>query len=140
MELEHEAYWVTKFLNFDMQVTGEKRLLQVNELEEFCHATYENAKIYKEKIEKWHDKHILRFKFVLGQQVMLYNSQVCLFLGKLKSRWTGPFGVMSVSLFDAMEICKQNSQETFKVNGQKLKTYLESGIDRHTTTIKLRDP
>ncbi|KAG9444739.1 hypothetical protein H6P81_016079 [Aristolochia fimbriata] len=34
VELEHKAYWATKFLNFNVQKTGEKRLLDLNELEE----------------------------------------------------------------------------------------------------------
>ncbi|CAN6680009.1 unnamed protein product [Malus baccata var. baccata] len=33
-ELEHKAYWAIKHLNFDYQAAGEKRKLQLNELEE----------------------------------------------------------------------------------------------------------
>ncbi|KAI3463774.1 hypothetical protein Pfo_020437 [Paulownia fortunei] len=53
IELEHRAYWVI----------GDKRLLQLNEMEEFRLDSYENAKIYKEKTKQWHDKMILRRKF-----------------------------------------------------------------------------
>jgi len=38
-----------KLLNFDMQMAGKKRLLQLNEIEEFHNNAYENAKIYKER-------------------------------------------------------------------------------------------
>ncbi|KAE8668890.1 Chaperone DnaJ-domain superfamily protein, putative isoform 2 [Hibiscus syriacus] len=34
-ELEHKAYWAIKKLNFDAQLAGEKRLLDLNEMEEF---------------------------------------------------------------------------------------------------------
>ena len=38
--------------NFDMQTAGEKRLLQLNEMEEFHNNGYENAKIYKERTKR----------------------------------------------------------------------------------------
>ena len=47
--LEHKAYWAMQLINFDMQVVGEKRMLQLNEMEEFQNNAYENARIYKER-------------------------------------------------------------------------------------------
>ncbi|XP_041009474.1 uncharacterized protein LOC121253539 [Juglans microcarpa x Juglans regia] len=90
VELEHRAYWAIKKFNFDLKATREKRLLQLNEMDEFRNDTYENVKIYKEWMKKWHDKQILWREFVPGQQVLLFNSRLKLFPGKLRSRWTGP--------------------------------------------------
>ncbi|WRX31367.1 Reverse transcriptase domain - like 10 [Theobroma cacao] len=52
VELEHNAYWAVKKLNFDPQAAGEQRLLQLNELDEFRLQAYENAKLYKEKTKQ----------------------------------------------------------------------------------------
>ena len=77
----------------DSKVAGEKRMLQLSELDEFHNKVYENARICKEKTKVWHDKHIIRKEFEAGQRVLLFNSRLKLFPGKLKSRWSGPFTV-----------------------------------------------
>ena len=86
LELEYKAMWAIKKLNYDFQAAKEKRLLQMNELEDFRNETYDNARIYKDKTKKWHDQKILRREFKPREQVLLYNSKLKLFLGKLKSR------------------------------------------------------
>ncbi|XP_031259919.1 uncharacterized protein LOC116118085 [Pistacia vera] len=71
--------------------TGMSPYRLVSELDEFRHWAYESASLYKEKTKRWHDRHIVKREFELGQQVLVYNSHLCLFPGKLKSRWTGPY-------------------------------------------------
>ena len=78
--------WAIKKLNCDFQAAKERRLLQMNELEELRNEAYGNAIIYKEKTKKWHDQRIMRREFKAGEQVLLYNSRLKLFPGKLKSR------------------------------------------------------
>jgi len=47
-----------------------------------------NAKIYKERTKRWHDKRIKKKEFTLGDKVLLFNSRVKLFgHGKLQSKW-----------------------------------------------------
>ena len=43
VELEHRAYWGTRMLNMDSKVAGEKRMLQLSELDEFSNEAYKNA-------------------------------------------------------------------------------------------------
>ena len=66
--LENHAIWVIRNLNFNLKEAGEKRLLQLNELEEMHNDSYENAKIYKEKTKRWHDKQLLRKEFKVGDK------------------------------------------------------------------------
>ena len=116
LELEYKAMWAIKKLNFDFQAVKEKRLLQLNELEELRNEAYDNTKIYKDKIKKWHDQKILRKEFKVGDQVLLYNFRLKLFPGKLKSRWSGPYTIVAVNPFGAITL-KTNSGDEFKVNG-----------------------
>ena len=122
VELEHRAYWATRQLNMDSTLAGEKRLLQLSELDEFRNEAYENARIYKEKTKAWHDKHITRKEFMAGQQVLLFNSRLKLFPGKLKSRWSGPFTVTKVFSHGGAEV-SHPEKGTFTVATQRLKPY-----------------
>ncbi|XP_062085707.1 uncharacterized protein LOC133791808 [Humulus lupulus] len=53
VELEHRAYWALQQLNLDLQLAEEKRMLQLDELEEMRLFSYENAKLYQEKTKMW---------------------------------------------------------------------------------------
>ena len=123
LELEYKAMWAIEKLNFDFKADKEERLLQLNELEELRNEAYDNAKIYKDKTKKWHGQRILRREFEAGDQVLLFNSRLKLFPGKLKSKWSGPYTVVSSTTFGAVTLRTSNGEE-FKVNGQRLKHYL----------------
>ena len=75
-------------------------------------------------MKKVHDQSILRRSFEPGQKV-LYNSRLHLFPSKLKSRWTGPFIIRTVFSQGAIEIKDPKNGNTFKVNGQRVKPFLE---------------
>ena len=116
LELEYKAMWAIKKLNFDFKAAKEERLLQLNELEELRNEAYDSARIYKDKTKKWHDQRILRREFKAGDQVMLFNSRLRLFLGKLKSKWSGPYTVVLSTNFRVVTLRTSNHKE-FKVNG-----------------------
>ncbi|XP_074352727.1 uncharacterized protein LOC141691874 [Apium graveolens] len=136
-ELEHKAYWALKKLNLDMSTAGEKRVLQINELDEFRLQAYENNKLYKKKVKRWHDRRLVHKSFVSSQQVLLFNSRLRLFPGKLKSRWSGLFIVKTVFPHGAVEIFDKHLDQAFKVNGQRLKHYYGDTANREAVTAML---
>lgn len=128
VELEHKAYWAIKIFNFNLDKAGSLCKLQLNELEEIRHDAYKSARIYKERMKVFHDKNILRKTFEPSQKVLLYNSRLHLFPGKLRTRWTGPFIVKTVSPYGTVEIENPKNGNIFKVNGQRLKPFLDNFI------------
>nr|XP_028961481.1 LOW QUALITY PROTEIN: uncharacterized protein LOC103409283 [Malus domestica] len=141
MELEHKAYWAIKELNFSYDSAGEQRKLQLNELQEIRRDAYESSRIYKERTKAFHDSQILRKEFQPGQKVLLlFSSRLKLFPGKLKSRWTGPYLVTKIFPHGAVEISNGAQGNTFKVNGHRLKPYVESPFDTGYESLTLKAP
>ncbi|XP_057986696.1 uncharacterized protein LOC131171242 [Hevea brasiliensis] len=122
VELEHKAYWAIQTINFNLKTSGEKRLLQLNELEEIRQDAYENARILKDKTKRWNDRRISRKEIKEGDLILLFNSRLKIFSGKLRSRWSGPFKVTQVFPHGAAEVWSETFG-AFKVNGQRLKPY-----------------
>nr|GEW47348.1 reverse transcriptase domain-containing protein [Tanacetum cinerariifolium] len=69
-----------------IQTAGDHRKLQLNELSELHDQAYENSVIYKERTKKLHDSTIKNCIFNIGDQVLLFNSRLNIFSGKLKTR------------------------------------------------------
>ncbi|KAG7568017.1 Integrase catalytic core [Arabidopsis thaliana x Arabidopsis arenosa] len=122
IELEYKAAWAVKELNFNLKTAAERRLIQLNELDEIRHNAYENSRIYKERTKAYHDKKIVRKSFAPNDQVLLFNSRLKLFPGKLRSRWSGPFRVKEVRPYGAVVLLSNQGKE-FVANGQRLKPY-----------------
>ncbi|GJT22972.1 hypothetical protein Tco_0892909 [Tanacetum coccineum] len=122
LSLEHKAYWALKHANFDLKTAGDHRKLQLNELSELRDQAYENSLIYKEKTKKLHDSKIKNRIFNVGDQVLLFNSRLKIFSGKLKSRWSGPFTITEVYPYGTAKLSHTDGSN-FKVNCHRLKHY-----------------
>ncbi|RVW25252.1 Retrovirus-related Pol polyprotein from transposon 297 [Vitis vinifera] len=101
VEIEYKAWWAIKKLNMDLTRAGLKRCLDLNELEEMRNDAYLNSKIAKARLK---------------------NGMI---IGKLKSRWTGPFIIHEVHPNGVVEVFNPTGNQTFKVNGHRLKPFIE---------------
>nr|GFC22060.1 reverse transcriptase domain-containing protein [Tanacetum cinerariifolium] len=126
------AYWALKHVNFDLKTAGDHRKLQLNELSELCDQAYENSVIYKERLKKLHDSKIRNRIFNVGDQVLLFNSRLKIFSGKLKTRWFGPFTITRVFPYGTIEL-SQLDGSNFKVNGHRVKHYIGGDIPSNIT-------
>ncbi|XP_027348029.1 uncharacterized protein LOC113859458 [Abrus precatorius] len=105
VEIEHRSYWAVKSCNIALEQARIERKLQLQELDEIHLQAYENSRLYKEKVRRFHDTYILRKEFSVGQKVLLFNSRLKLI---------------------AVEIQDEATSRTFKVNGHQLKLFQES--------------
>nr|GEW42164.1 reverse transcriptase domain-containing protein [Tanacetum cinerariifolium] len=132
IELEHRAYWALKHVNFDLKTAGGHQKLQLNELSELRDQAYENPVIYKERLKKLHDSKIKNRIFNVGDQVLLFNSRLKIFSGKLKTRWSGPFTITRVFLYGTIELSQPDGLN-FKVNSHRVKHYFGGDIPSNVT-------
>ncbi|GJW22073.1 reverse transcriptase domain-containing protein [Tanacetum coccineum] len=122
IEFEHKAYWALKHANFDLKTVGDHQKIQLNELNELRDQAYENSLFYKERTKKLHDSKIKKYIFNVGDRVLLFNSRLKIFSGKLKTRWSEPFTITKVFPYGTIEL-SQPDGPNLKVNGHRVKHY-----------------
>nr|GEY49525.1 reverse transcriptase domain-containing protein [Tanacetum cinerariifolium] len=88
---------------------------------------YENYVIYKERMKKLHDSKIKNRIFNVGDQVLLFDSRLKIFYGKLKTRSSGPIIITRVFPYGTIEL-SQPIGLNFKVNDHRVKHYFGGGI------------
>ena len=137
IEVQYKAWWAIKKLNMDLSKVGLKRFLNLNEMEELRNDAYINSKIAKQRLKRWHDQLISHKQFQKEQKVLLYDSKLHIFPGKLKSRWISLFTIQEVYSNGVVELL--SSIGTFKVNGQRLKPFLEP-FSKDKEEINLLEP
>ncbi|RVW70081.1 Retrovirus-related Pol polyprotein from transposon 17.6 [Vitis vinifera] len=113
VEVEYKAWWAIKKLNMDLIKAGEKRFLDLNEMEELRNNAYINSKVAKQRMKKWHDQLISNKEFQEGQRVLMYDTRLHIFPGKLKSRWMARF-IHRVYSNGVVELLNSNGKDSFK--------------------------
>ncbi|XP_021991678.1 uncharacterized protein LOC110888460 [Helianthus annuus] len=115
-----------------MTEAARKRFFQIHELEELRDATYARSLGIKEKTKASHHRKLRKVKeFSKGNKVLLYNSRLKLFAGKLKSKWFGPYMVHYVFPYRVVEIMDESDGRSWKVNAHRLKHYIGGAIDKN---------
>ena len=80
-----------------------------------------NATTYKAKAKVFRDSHIIEKKFNVGQNVLLFYSNLKLFSSKLRFKWAGLFVVVRVYSHGVVDIQSLGRYKVLKVNEQPLK-------------------
>ena len=140
VEIEHRAYWAVKECNTNYDEAGQQRKLQLQELEEIRNHAYENEALYKAKSKAFHDGQLVHKKLKVGQKVLLFDSTLKLFAGKLRSKWVGPFVVVHIYSHGAVDIQSIETGKIFKVNGQRLKPFYEGFVPRSVEVDYVCEP
>nr|GEV02824.1 DNA-directed DNA polymerase [Tanacetum cinerariifolium] len=104
IELEHNAYWALKHVNFDLKTVGDHQMLQLNELNKLRDQAYENSWIYKEKTKKIQDS-------------------------KIKTAFSMTFTITKVFPYGTVEL-SQPDGPNFKVNGHRVKHYFGGDVPK----------
>ena len=88
-----------------------------------------------------HDKRIQKREFNVGDYVLLFNSRLRFFAGKLLSKWEGPYVIEEVYLSGAIKINNFEGTSPRVVNGQRIKHYiLGNPINVETNIIETVTP
>jgi hypothetical protein len=103
---------------------GAKRKTQLKELKELRHKADENNKLCKGRTKTNHDKYHAKKEFQVGQKVWTYKSRFRLIPGKFKYQWFGPCIITNVFPQGALEVHSPQKNQTFKVNGHRVKPYV----------------
>ena len=101
----------------------------------------------KKRVKRWHDKRIQKREFNVGDYVLLFNSRLRFFAGKLLSKWEGPYVTEEVYSSGAIKTNNAEGTNPKVVNVKRIKHYISSTpinvetniIDNVTSEEYIRD-
>jgi hypothetical protein len=80
--------------------------------------------VEKQRQKAWHDRHIKKKSFAVGEKVLLYDSKYLKHPGQLKMHWLGPFMVAEIRDSGAVRLAQLDGViRPGWVNGARLKPY-----------------
>lgn len=131
-----EAVLLAEFMVPSLHIAVENRLRDMESLRERLYALSKldekrmmaqwATEAAQQRRKVWHNKHLWRMKFTLGQLVLKFNGRNEIKPGKFKVRWLGPFKVREVNANGAIKLWTLDGKEIpDAINGSKLKQYHE---------------
>lgn len=69
--------------------------------------------------------------------MLLFNTRLNLFQGKLRSNWSGPFEVVRMTQHGVVELSSKDKSSKFLVSGQWVKHYFRKNINREVEALTI---
>ena len=83
-----------------------------------------HQQVQKAREKVWHDRHIKKNNFMVGDLVLLYGNNFVKFLGKFKMHWLVPYIIKHITDGGIVQLAKLNGELIHgRVNGSRLKLY-----------------
>nr|GFA28259.1 reverse transcriptase domain-containing protein [Tanacetum cinerariifolium] len=130
--LDPSTLWFVDFANYHAGNFIIKAGQEAIDILNACHsgptggyygANYTAKKVFNsERTKKLHDAKIKNRIFNVGDQVLLFNSRLKIFSGKLKSRWSGSITISEIYPYGTAKLVHPDGCN-FKVNCHRLKHY-----------------
>lgn len=98
LPIEFELQTLRTALEVGMDITEvqKNRLLQLNELDEIRMEALHNTEIIQHQRKLWHEKNLKQNQFQVGEWALLFDSRYNDFIGKLQTRWLGPYKILQI--------------------------------------------
>lgn len=118
IDFEIETLRIAQEVGLDLNEAHVNILHEINELDEIQLSTLQHTALIQKKREKWHDALIKKKIFREGDWALLYDSRFQDFLGKLQTRWLGPYEIQEVHDNGTLTLATiDGSSYSFKANG-----------------------
>lgn len=124
IKFEIQTLRTAQEVGLNLNEAHNNRLHKINELDEIRLSSLQHTTPIQQQREKWHDALIKKKIFHQGDWALPYDSRFHDFLGKLQTRWLGPYemqkfhdnGTITLATVDGFGY-------SFKTNGHRVRLY-----------------
>eukprot|EP00253_Pinus_taeda_P022156 PITA_22156 len=139
VEFEIQTLRIAQQVGLDLNEAQSNRLQQINEPDGIRFFAFQHIVLIQQQRARWHDALIKKKFFHEGDCALLYDSRFQDFLGKLQTRWLGPYEIQKVHDNDTITLTTiDRSGHTLKENGHRVRLYRKP-ITRKSFYQQLRE-